>query len=170
LREDVVMDVSTIDDLSGVVSQGLAGCYERLERKVHGLVEPLSEEDLWRRPFGFGNSVGHLLLHLTGNLRYYIGAQIAGTGYVRDRPREFTEAARPPKDEVVRQFDDALALVIATLAAQSAADWGAPCSAVGAEDVTHRFGMFLRSAAHADHHVGQMIYLCGELARGRAQS
>jgi hypothetical protein len=37
-------------------------------------------------------SAGHLPLHLTGNLNYYIGAQIAATGYVRDRDREFTES------------------------------------------------------------------------------
>ena len=49
----------------------------RIQQKVHKLVEPLSTEQLWRRPYTYGNSVGHLLLHLTGNLNYYIGAQIA---------------------------------------------------------------------------------------------
>src|SRR5205823_5027003 len=108
--------------------------------------------------------VGHLLLHLTGNLNYYVGAQIAGSGYVRDRPREFADTARRPKDEVLRDFDRAVDMVLATLAAQSEADWRAPYSGVGAEDVADRLAMFLRCAAHADHHAGQMIYLRKQVA------
>ena len=159
--------MSVVDELSAVVARGLAAYYERVGRKVHGLVEPLSTDQLWRRPFPYGNSIGHLLLHLTGNLRYYIGTQIAGSGYVRDRPREFAETDRRPKEEVLREFDDALGMVAATLSAQSTADWGARYEAVGAENVGDRFSMFLRCAAHADHHAGQMIYLCKQLGLDR---
>ena len=155
------------EDLSAVVSGGLAAYYERVGRKVHGLVEPLSTEQLWRRPFPYGNSIGHLLLHVTGNLRYYIGAQIAGTGYLRDRPREFAETDRRPREEVLGAFDDALRMVAATLGAQSSADWRAACTGIGEEDVPDRFTMFLRCVAHADHHAGQMIYLCKQLGLDR---
>ena len=34
----------------------------------------VAEEQLWTKPFPFGNSIGHLVLHLTGNLNHYIGA------------------------------------------------------------------------------------------------
>jgi uncharacterized damage-inducible protein DinB len=152
--------------LSAGVSQSLSAHYDRVRQKVHALVEPLSAEQLWQRPFRYGNSVGHLLLHLTGNLRYYIGAQIAGSGYVRDRPREFADSSRRGKDEVLRDFDSAVDMVLATLAAQAESDWCAAYHAVGAEDVPNRLGMFLRCAAHADHHLGQMIYLCKQLALG----
>ena len=136
---------------------------------MHALVEPLSTEQLWRRPFPYGNSVGHLLLHLTGNLSYYIGTQIAGTGYVRDRPREFSDTSHRPKDDVLRDFDGAVEIVLATLTAQGQADWSAPYRGVGAEDVTDRLSIFLRCAAHADHHAGQMIYLCKQITlAGRA--
>jgi hypothetical protein len=140
-----------------------------VSHRVHALVEPLSTEQLWLRPFPYGNSVGHLLLHLTGNLSYYIGTQIAGSGYVRDRPREFSDPSRRPKDEVLHDFDGAVEMVLATLRAQGEADWGAPYRGVGAEDVTDRLTMFLRCAAHADHHAGQMIYLCKQITlAGRA--
>jgi len=154
------------DDLSRLVGRSLTAQYERVRGNVHALVEPLSDDQLWRRPFPYGNSVGHLLLHLTGNLSYYIGTEIAGTGYVRDRPREFADPARRPRAEVVRDFDAAVAMVIATLAAQREDDWRAPYSAVGAEGVSDRLTMFVRCAAHADHHAGQMIYLCKQLAAG----
>jgi len=88
------MSARTTDTLSSLMGRSLSSQYDRVRRKVHDLVEPLSDDQLWRRPFPYGNSVGHLLLHLTGNLSYYIGTQIAGTGYVRDRPKEFADPSR----------------------------------------------------------------------------
>ena len=158
------MSVSTIETLSSLVGRSLSSQYERVRGRVRALVEPLSTEQLWRRPYPYGNSVGHLLLHLTGNLSYYIGTEIAGTGYVRDRPKEFADPSRRPREEVLRDFDRAVDMVLATLAAQREEDWRAPYSAVGAEGVSDRLTMFVRCAAHADHHAGQMIYLCKQLA------
>ena len=149
---------------SFLISRGLSLHYERVRRSIHSCVEPLTTEEIWRRPYRYGNSVGHLLLHLTGNLNYYIGARIAGTGYVRDRPREFTDPSARPKDEVVADFDAAVLLVLATLAAQNDQDWGAPFEADRAEGIEDRFSMFVRCAAHLDHHAGQIIYLARELA------
>ena len=158
------------DSLSPLIGETLSAHYDRVRRKIHTLVEPLSQEQLWRRPYPYGNSVGHLLLHLTGNLNYYIGTQIAGSGYVRDRPKEFADTSHRAKDEVLEDFDRAVDFVRATLGAQRDADWSTPYSAVGAEGVTARLGMFLRCAAHADHHAGQMIYLCKELGVGSQES
>jgi uncharacterized damage-inducible protein DinB len=158
--------VSATETLSPLISRSLAAHYDRVRRRVHALVEPLSTEELWLRPFPYGNSVGHLLLHLIGNLRYYIGGQIGGSGYARDRPTEFTDASQRPKGEVLRDFDHAVDMVLATLSAQGEADWGAAYRAVGAEDVPDRLGMFVRCAAHADHHAGQMVYLCRQLGLG----
>jgi len=100
-------------------------------------------------------------------LNYYVGAQIARTGYVRDREREFTETRHLPKGEALENFDQAIAMVLRTVGTQSVEDWSASYSAVGAENVGNRFHMVLRCAAHLDHHLGQMIYLCFELRRAK---
>ncbi|MBZ5720405.1 MAG: DinB family protein [Acidobacteriia bacterium] len=133
--------------------------------KVRELAGPLSDEQFWRKPFPFGNSFGHLVLHLTGNLNYYIGTEIAGTGYVRDRDREFTEADRPSKDEVLKQFDAAVAVVQRAIAAQSPEDWSRAYTAMREDDAGNRFNIFFRCATHLHHHVGQMIYLGYQLQR-----
>jgi uncharacterized damage-inducible protein DinB len=159
------MPANTSEGLSSRVGRTLSAHLDRVRGRVHALVEPLSAEELWRRPFPFGNSVGHLLLHLTGNLSYYIGTEIAGTGYVRDRPKEFADRAHRPKEDVLRDFDRAVDMVLATLAQQGEGDWSTAYQGVGAEDVPDRLGMFLRCVAHADHHAGQMIYLCKQLDR-----
>lgn len=140
------------------IADSLTTRYTKLAGAVRDLATPLSEGQFWTKPFAFGNSFGHLVLHLAGNLNYYIGAQIAGTGYVRDRPREFTETARPSKDEVLRNFDQAVQMVIQTIRSQSSDDWSKPYTATGA-DAKDRFEMVLQCATHLHHHIGQMMYL-----------
>jgi ABC-type glycerol-3-phosphate transport system substrate-binding protein len=154
-----------MDGLYKTIGEGFARRFEELAEKVHELAGPLSDEQFWAKPFGFGNSFGHLMLHLTGNLNYYIGAEIAETGYVRDRDREFTEAARPAKKEVMRRFDDAVAMVALTARAQSEMDWTKAYTAMREEDADNRFNIFLRCASHLHHHMGQMVYLGMELQR-----
>ena len=145
-------------DLKETVASRLAARYTKMAGWVGELTAPLNDQQFWTKPFPFGNSFGHLLLHLTGNLNYYIGAQIAGTGYVRDRPREFAEAERPSKEEVLKKFNEAVEMVVRTIRSQSAEDWSAPYSAVGA-DTQDRFGIVLSCATHLHHHIGQMVYL-----------
>jgi uncharacterized damage-inducible protein DinB len=152
-------------ELNDTVAAGLAAYYEHVAEGLHKWVDPLSSEQFWRNPYPYGNSVGHLVLHLTGNLNYYIGARVAETGYARDRDREFTEAQRPPKDQVLKSFDRAIAMVVATLGKQTAQDWGKTYTAEREPDAKDRFMIFVRCAGHAYHHVGQIVYLSKELAR-----
>src|SRR5437868_5319361 len=144
------------DDLNGTIKSGLGRHYAYLGQKVCELAGPLTDEQFWKKPFLFGNSFGHLVLHLTGNLNYYIGAQVAGTGYVRDRDREFTETKQVPKKEAMQLFNEAINLVQQSIEDQSAGDWGQEYSALREEDAKDRFGIFMRCASHIHLHIGQM--------------
>jgi len=150
--------------LKQTIASDLTARYKKLAGVLRELAAPLSEEQFWAKPFAFGNSFGHLVLHLTGNLNYYIGARIAGTGYVRDRPLEFSDATRPSKAEVLKKFDDAIEMVLAAISRQSAEDWSKEYTAEGA-DARDRFEMVVQCATHLHHHVGQMMYLEFELKR-----
>lgn len=88
-----------MSELDETVASTLAKRYKANAARVRELAVPLADAQFWQKPFPFGNSFGHLVLHLTGNLNYYVGAQIANTGYVRDRPSEFNEPNPPSKDE-----------------------------------------------------------------------
>jgi uncharacterized damage-inducible protein DinB len=151
--------------LSQTISSGLAGEYRQRAEDLHKWADPLSDELFWRNPYSYGNSIGHLVLHLTGNLSYYIGSQIAGTGYIRNRDLEFTDARRPSKAEVLRKFDETIAMVMATLAQQKETDWTLSYSAEREPEATNRFTAFLHCATHLFHHVGQIIYLRRELTK-----
>jgi hypothetical protein len=151
-------------DLHQAIGAGFETRYKKLAGAIRDLAAPLNEEQFWSKPFPFGNSFGHLLLHLTGNLNYYIGAQIAETGYVRDRPREFTEVAPPSKAETLKKFDNAIEIVLKTIRNQSPEDWSKPYTATGS-DACDRFDMVLQCATHLHHHIGQMIYMGFEFKR-----
>jgi uncharacterized damage-inducible protein DinB len=157
-------------ELSAVVTSTLDSYYEEIRDRIHELVHPVSTEQLWTKAYPYGNSIGHLLLHLTGNLNHYIGAQIAKTGYVRNRPLEFTDATKHPKEKVLANFDAAIAMVVATIRQQSPADWTAPYHDPTEPRTNTRFAAFMRMAAHAYHHTGQIIYLVKELDECTASS
>lgn len=151
--------------LSQIIAEDLAAYYLMLRDHAHKWVDDLSTEQIWKNPFGYGNSVGHLLLHVTGNLNYYIGARVAETGYVRDRDREFSESDRKSKEDVLAAFDRAIDLVVATIKAQEPEDWLRAYSAEREPEARERFAIFLRCAGHAYHHVGQIINLARKLGK-----
>ena len=153
-----------MSQLSDVLSSSLAHEFRERASEVHKWVGPLSDEQFWQNPFSHGNSIGHLVLHLTGNLSYYIGARIAASGYLRNRDLEFSDSRRKSKADVLRRFDEAKALVLTTLERQRDADWILPYSAERQPDARNRLAAFLRSAVHLDHHLGQIIYLSREVS------
>ncbi|HVN93370.1 MAG TPA: DinB family protein [Terracidiphilus sp.] len=152
-------------NLNESITTALVVRYMKFGSVVRDLAAPLSETQFWTKPFPFGNSFGHLVLHLTGNLNYYIGAQIAGTGYVRNRPLEFSDPNPPSKAEALQKFDETMDMVVRTIQSQSPEDWTKPYTATGAE-AKDRFEMVLHCATHLHHHIGQMMYIVFEWKRG----
>jgi len=148
--------------LAQTIAGDLAEYYEMVRVQTHQWVEPLTDEQIWQRPFSHGNSIGHLLLHMTGNLNYYVGARVAETGYLRDRDREFSEKEHKTKEAVLSAFDRTIAMVLDTIRKQNDADWLKRYSAEREPEATERVNIFLRCAGHAYHHVGQIIYLARE--------
>ncbi|WP_435018686.1 GNAT family N-acetyltransferase [Tundrisphaera sp. TA3] len=144
--------------LAELVQSDLAAYFEHLGARVERLARMLTADELWHKPFGFGNSVGRIVAHLTGSLRHFIGAEIAGTGYVRDRPAEFAEGDRPDADALLAPFRATIAMVVETLRSQGEAGLTTPITHCG-EPIRDRFGLFLVCAGHINNHVGQITYL-----------
>lgn len=147
-----------MSDLHPTLSLILTAHYTKNAARVRELALRLTDAQFWQKPYAYGNSFGHLVLHLTGNLNYYIGAQIAETGYVRDRPREFNDPNPPSKELALQRLDDAVAMVLNTIRAQASEDWAREYSGAGAT-AQNRLDMVMQCASHMQHHIGQMIYL-----------
>lgn len=157
-----------MNDLSNTIAAGLIHSFQDCRQRVHAMAQQLSEEQFWLKPFSYGNSFGALVRHLTGNLNYYIGAQIARTGYIRERELEFTADPSGEKEQALAGLDEALNMVIDTLKEQTEPDWDREYDAAKS-DAKDRFEIFLDCSVHFRHHIGQMMYLVQELTKeGRA--
>ncbi len=79
--------------------------------KLKACVSELSDEQLWWRPNENSNSVGNLLMHLSGNVRQWLIAGVGGEPDSRNRPLEFSQRDPLSKSELMvgleRTLDEA---------------------------------------------------------------
>ena len=112
---------------------------------------------LWESAPGITNPGGNLVLHLAGNIQYFVGAVLGGSGYKRYRDTEFGSRDLP-KAELLREIDGAIAAVQTGMSKVNDADLKKPFpEAVGG--VTPTTGAFLAHlAVHLGYHLGQVDY------------
>ena len=60
--------IAFVTDLNTTLVRDFERNYRETAQKIRALVEPLTDEQIWTRPYPYGNTIGHLLLHVTGNL------------------------------------------------------------------------------------------------------
>ena len=115
------------------------------------------ESSIWSMPPGIKNSAGTLALHLTGNLRHFIGAQFGSTGYVRNRDAEFSRR-NVSRADLVAECDAALGAIELGLAGLSDADLLKPFPVLLAGATLPTGLALLHMATHLSYHLGQIDY------------
>ncbi len=73
--------------------------------KIRAAVEMLPQDKLWWRPHEQSNSVGNLLLHLSGNVRQWIISGVGGAPDVRKRNMEFAARGGAPAGQMLDMLD-----------------------------------------------------------------
>lgn len=76
--------------------------------KLKRCLEQLSDEQVWWRPNAESNSIGNLLLHLSGNARQWIVSGLGGEPDQRVRQREFDERAIIARHELLSTLEQTL--------------------------------------------------------------
>ena len=115
------------------------------------------ESKLWVTAKGINNSAGNLCLHLTGNLRHFLGATLGNTGYVRDRDAEFNQKD-VPREELVKGIDEAIEVVKATLAALNEQDLAKPYPIDFFKKEGSMAFYLHHFSTHLNYHLGQINY------------
>ncbi len=146
-------------NLSDTIASGLLHYLRDFQARVHQQALSIPDDKFWFRPYPYGNSMGNLISHITGNIEFYIGAQIGKTDYVRNRQYEFSRGRGETRQSVLGNFDAAIDRFESIIQQQQPCDWSLPYQATGAEDVQNRFDICLRCTMHIHHHIGQLIYL-----------
>lgn len=75
--------------------------YEESVWRIGKVLGGLEEKDVWYRPNDQSNSIGHLILHLEGNVTQWIGSGIGGNEDLRERELEFTTKDLPTKENLL---------------------------------------------------------------------
>lgn len=116
------------------------------------------DEAVWRTAPGLPNSAGNLALHVAGNLQHFIGAVLGGTGYVRNREREFGRRSGP-RGDILAELRAASRVVESVLPRLPAERFAAEYPE-RVNDLRLRTDLFLMHlASHAAFHLGQAGYV-----------
>ena len=140
--------------------ESLKSIYKRDLEKLRTEIESYKDEAaIWKVGGDITNSTGNLCLHLIGNLKAFIGAELGGSGYVRHRDLEFSTTGTP-RAEILTGIDEALADVLEGLdkVTPEQLDQEYPI-VVFADKGPMTTGYFLiHLATHLNYHLGQINY------------
>lgn len=148
-----------------VIEEARFRIVEGFPEQIRAAMLSMGEEELWRRPSPKGNSVGHLVLHLIGSTRLFLGRAVGGSDFVRDRPGEFSFEGTLPRAELLRRLEEALGEAQAVFASLSPERLqqttqrapGGPYSVLA---------LILRVSHHWAVHTGQIVYAAKCLREG----
>lgn len=130
---------------------------EEYPRKIAVAVDRLSDDDLWWRPHPASNSVGNLLLHLSGNTRQWIIHGLGGFPDFRDRAAEFAQSEGGTVAEVLEVLRATVAEADTVLAGLSAEGLLEDRMIQGLR-VTGLSALY-HVVEHFSMHTGQILYL-----------
>jgi uncharacterized damage-inducible protein DinB len=135
--------------------------------KIRLAVEALPEDALWWRANDQSNSVGNLLLHLTGNVRQWMVSGVGGAPDIRHRAAEFAATDGPPRTELLANLNhtlDEVDRVLGALTPESLLER----RTIQGRDVTVLDAIFI-CVEHFSMHLGQIILLAKLRAPGAVQ-
>lgn len=125
--------------------------------KLLAALEHLSDADLWWRPNEASNSIGNLLLHLSGNVRQWIVSGVGGAPDRRERAGEFAQREVLPRSELLALLTAAVRDADAAIARLDPASLGEH-RAIQGRDVSC-FAAIYHVVEHFSHHLGQILYI-----------
>ncbi len=130
---------------------------EQLHGRIQDCLGRLTPEQIWTRNSQNENAVGNLVLHLSGNVRQWIGSGVAGLADHRERDAEFDARGGKEPAELSELLNTRVAEVTAIIRAVPATRLTERITPQG-HDVT-----VLEAIAHVvEHfamHTGQVIFL-----------
>jgi Protein of unknown function (DUF1572) len=141
-----------------MIIQEINKLFERDLNRLHKEIESYeTEESLWIIKEGIKNSGGNLALHLVGNLRTYIGKNLGGFEYIRNREAEFS-SKNIPKEILLKMIEETKSIVLKTLETLTISQLEEIYKedVLGYEMTTQYFVIHLYG--HLNYHLGQINY------------
>lgn len=142
-----------------MLKESLKSLFTRDLNKLKAEIEQYqNEQDIWHIDRNIANSAGNLCLHLMGNLNTFVGAELGKTGYVRDRPLEFS-LKNVPKAELISMVEATIKVVNDTLEVLTEEDMVRDYPQVKVVEGGSAIGfMLIHLSTHLAYHLGQINY------------
>jgi uncharacterized damage-inducible protein DinB len=136
-------------------------------RKIEHCVGLLAPAEVWWRPNARCNSVGNLLLHLSGNLSQWVLAGLGGAAFERHRREEFAAVEGGDGAALVARLREVVTACQAVAARLSDDDLARVHTIQGMTRTGA--GVLLHAVEHMAYHTGQIVYITKQLTGERAQ-
>ena len=132
------------------------------ERDIRRFIEELglftSEENVWKTTGSIKNPAGNLALHIVGGLNHHIGATLAGTGYIRDRDREFSDKGIS-RNLLVEELRKLIPLISQTIIPLTPEQLNSPFPKFFDKESASTSYVLTQLLLHLNYHLGQVNYL-----------
>src|SRR5712691_23151 len=125
--------------------------------KIERCVGLLKDQQIWWRPNEQSNSIGNLLLHLSGNVRQWIVCGLGDATDSRDRDAEFAQRDEIPRAELFDRLKRTVDEAVATLARLDPDKLLEKHRIQGLE--VSALEAILHVVEHFSMHVGQIVYI-----------
>ncbi len=133
--------------------------------KIRHALREVPGTAVWRRENDSSNSIGNLLVHLTGNIRQWIVGGLGGLPVERDRASEFARCDGPDSEILMLGLESVIRDADSVLATLSEHDLVRPFTIQGRE--TTGLAAIYHVVEHFAMHTGQIILLAKLHAPGR---
>ena len=145
-------------DLSSeFVQQAIIRLYDESVPRLLKCVGEVSEDELWYRANDNSNSIGNLVLHLTGNVNQWINTGIGGDEDTRERQSEFDTRGGIDRAEMLKKLDRVMTRAKVVLNGLNSEYLLNVYKVQGFEETG--MSMVLHVVEHFSYHVGQMTYI-----------
>jgi len=119
-------------------------------------LDQLTDEEVWQRPNANSNSMGNLVLHLTGNVRQWIVAGLDEQEDTRQRQAEFDEKGPVARQQMLTDLDAVMEEAEEVLNRLTPEKLLQQFDVQGFQETG--IGILLHVVEHFSYHVGQMTY------------
>ena len=130
--------------------------------KIRSCLTLLDDAEIWWRPNQHSNSIGNLILHLSGNVQQWIVSGLGGAPDERRRDGEFKARSGMTRSELLGQLDTTLQEAVTTLQRLELDSLGRTFQ-VQAYEVTGLQAIF-HVVEHFSYHTGQILFITKQLA------
>ena len=129
--------------------------------KIERCLGRLTDEQIWWRANEQSNSIGNLLLHLSGNVRQWIICGLGDATDSRDRDSEFAQRAEIPRAELFERLNRTVNEAVTTLARLDPDKLLEKHRIQGLE--VSALEAVLHVVEHFSMHTGQILYVTKQL-------